>query len=211
MTTWASPAPSRQRAAQTCTAADRGSSGPRGRRSSRARRCRSSASSFPRTQPSTSAKMCPAQGRSRSQRLGQGGAARAGGGGHRRDGRHCSPPPQLQACRQGGRPPAQWCSSRAAAMLEAVAPWWRLSGSPQRRCDLVGCKHVLVRARPVAAARPRWPPASARPACSPCGRLPTARLLVRRCSSQQRGRDGAGRLRVLRRSGLVVSQQSVHL
>ena len=71
------------------------------------------------------------------------------------------------------------------------------------------------RAQPVPAAEgvasPRRQRVSACPARLPCGSLPTARLLVRRCSSQQRGRDGAGSLHVLRRSGSVVSQQSVHL
>ena len=53
----------------------------------------------------------------------------------------------------------------------------------QRRGDLVGREHVLVRARPVGQQRaPRWLPASACPARSPCGSRPTGRPLAPRCS-----------------------------
>ena len=49
-----------------------------------------------------------------------------------------------------------------------------------RRAFCTGKRSRWESGRP--AARPRWPPASACPARSLCGSLPTARLLVRRCS-----------------------------
>ena len=97
-------------------------------------------------------------------------------------------------------------------MLEAVAVSWSAAERYQRRGDLVGGEHVLVRARPVGQQRARDGGLRLRVLRARRAVVSQQRVHLRRgVVGQQRGRDGAGRLRVLRRSGAVVSQQSVHL